>query len=192
MMEDFELAQILMNLGHSAKASNKALVASPSAATYCHAPTQHRFPKRHDSSPLQQMLPPTQSQSTAEDWFWVELRRILNNKNNNGIVSWLPEGIIWRIHDVSAFETQVLPALPTLRHFSLPLFLVYATIVKGFQQVSSGENTLAFYHKVCPVRNENGVVKFKFRTCVILTRMFPSSCLLPEFFSRFSAFHQPN
>ena len=85
-----------------------------------------------------------------EDWFLCELRKTLQNEWNHRVVSWLPEGKIWRVHDLAAFQTVVLCQFPVIRDYGNPLdlFLAYAR-VKGFEEVSRGLNSIAFYHQVC-------------------------------------------
>ena len=85
----------------------------------------------------------------AEDWFLDELRNSLRNEWNQRVLSWLPEGKIWRVHDLSAFKTLILPRFPVIKEFGNPLdiFLAYLR-VKGFQEVSRGLNSMAFYHEV--------------------------------------------
>ena len=83
------------------------------------------------------------------DWFLRKLREILDMDCFRSIVSWLPQGKIWRIHNLTAFEMIVLPQMHFPHHFSNPmeLFLAY-TRVKGFQEISRGENSAAFYNEV--------------------------------------------
>ena len=87
--------------------------------------------------------------TTADDWFLRELRKILHCDRTAHIVSWLPEGKIWRIHDLVSFQTTILSNFPVMKDYGSPfdLFLAY-TRVKGFQEISRGANSVAFYHHV--------------------------------------------
>ena len=92
---------------------------------------------------------PLPSGHAIADWFLCELRKILSNASNRSVVSWLPEGKIWRIHDMMGFQALVLPQVLTFRkiHCPLNLFMAY-TRVHGFQELSRGHNSVAFYNKV--------------------------------------------
>lgn len=95
----------------------------------------------------------TKSGFLADDLFLRKLRNILQNEWNHHIVSWLPEGKIWRVHDLAAFQTKILSQFPVIQDHQSPLdlFLAYTTF-KGFQEISRGLNSIAFYHQVsfCP------------------------------------------
>jgi hypothetical protein len=50
--------------------------------------------------------------ATMSAWFRRELQNILANEDNQEVISWLPEGNIWRIHNLDAFRIQVIPQVP--------------------------------------------------------------------------------
>ena len=102
-----------------------------------------------DLAKLTPANPPLGGGLPTDDWFLRELRKILNEQWNRDIVSWLPEGKIWRVHDLVAFQTIILPRMPVIKDFGSPLdlFLAY-TKVMGFQEISRGLNSVAFYHQV--------------------------------------------
>lgn len=121
MDQQLELATILANLANNNN-NNAETIKSTSWASGCHF---------------------------ADDWFLAELRNSLRNEWNQGVLSWLPEGKIWRVHDLAAFQTLILPHFPVIKEFGNPLdiFLAYLR-VKGFREVSRGLNSIAFYHEV--------------------------------------------
>eukprot|EP00977_Amphora_coffeiformis_P013965 scaffold3821_cov173-Amphora_coffeaeformis.AAC.4 len=84
----------------------------------------------------------------ADNSFLCVLREILGNATYGSVISWLPEGKIWRIHDMIGFQALVLPLIPTFRKVDcqLDLFMAY-TRMYGFQELSRGPNSVAFYNK---------------------------------------------
>lgn len=137
-MEDFSIAQTLISL-----ASNKSCHNQPPhmnntmSRVVAHLDTLACFGKNVGAKPL------------GSDLFVHEMRRVLSLSVLQPIVSWLPEGKIWRIHDLDAFERLVLPLLPMFSNFPRPmeLFAAYATY-KGFLEVSRGSNSVAYYNEV--------------------------------------------
>lgn len=94
-------------------------------------------------------LKPLPSDHPNSDSFLCALREILSNAAYRSVVSWLPEGKIWRIHDVMDFQARVLPLTLTFRKIDYRLDLFVAcTRAHGFQELSRGPNSIAFYSKV--------------------------------------------
>lgn len=88
-------------------------------------------------------------QVLCSDWFMDAITNLLVSKIYHPFVSWLPEGKIWRIHDVIGFENLVLPHMPVFRHVQRPVELFMTMLaIKGFEEVSRGPNSIAFYSKV--------------------------------------------
>lgn len=77
--------------------------------------------------------------------FLSKLSSILSLKTIEHIVSWLPEGKIWRIHKFESFVSDILPLFDEMPDWET--FLV-ALHLHGFEEVSRGFNSLAFYNEV--------------------------------------------
>ena len=79
--------------------------------------------------------------------FLARLRSLLSIETVRDIVSWLPEGMIWRIHKVKAFVTSILPMFTEISLYEEFLILLK---IQGFHEVSRGLDSIAFYHEVSP------------------------------------------
>jgi hypothetical protein len=67
-------------------------------------------------------------------WFRRDLQNILANEDSQEVISWLPEGMIWRIHNLDAFRIQVIPQVPFISDFAHPLELFLAYVkANGFR-----------------------------------------------------------
>jgi HSF-type DNA-binding len=96
-----------------------------------------------------------------------KLFSILGNKNFEHIVSWLPQGRAWRIHNVDLFAQRILPMfvnnnnnnniINNMGQQQPPLFSVNKNLRVftqqleswGFCELSRGPNSLAYYSEVC-------------------------------------------
>ena len=77
--------------------------------------------------------------------FLTKLRSVLSLKSIDHIVSWLPEGKIWRIHEIQSFKTAVLPLFYEVAWWEAFLVTLRA---HGFKEVSRGMDSVAFYNEV--------------------------------------------
>jgi hypothetical protein len=77
--------------------------------------------------------------------FFSKLRTVLSISAIQDIVSWLPEGKIWRIHKVGAFKTSVMPLFSEVSQWEE--FVVLLKLY-GFNEVSRGLDSIAFYNQV--------------------------------------------
>jgi HSF-type DNA-binding len=79
-----------------------------------------------------------------------KLHVILSNPNYEHIVSWLPHGRAWKIHNLSKFSTLILPLYFDMAGStsSLNMFLRLLKIW-GFSQFTEGPDITAYYHEVC-------------------------------------------
>lgn len=77
--------------------------------------------------------------------FLAKLRYVLSLKSIEEIVSWLPEGKIWRIHKVESFKAAVLPLFYEGSTWETFLLILGA---HGFKEVSRGVDSVAFYNEV--------------------------------------------
>jgi hypothetical protein len=94
--------------------------------------------------------------ATMSAWFRRELQNILANEDSQEVISWLPEGNIWRIHNLDAFRIQVIPQVPFICDFAHPLELFLAYVkVNGFRGISRGLNSVAFYNEVSSLDGES-------------------------------------
>eukprot|EP00977_Amphora_coffeiformis_P022416 scaffold10861_cov180-Amphora_coffeaeformis.AAC.3 len=74
--------------------------------------------------------------------FLTKLRSILSLGSIEHLVSWLPEGKIWRIHKIKSFINAVLPLFVEV--FGWDAFLL-TVASHGFKEVSRGFDSVAFY-----------------------------------------------
>lgn len=77
--------------------------------------------------------------------FFSKLRAVLSINSIQDIVSWLPEGKIWRIHKMKAFIASLLPIFPEVTQWEGFVVLVK---LHGFSEVSRGLDSVAFYNEV--------------------------------------------
>lgn len=77
--------------------------------------------------------------------FLNKLRSILSLKCAEHIVSWLPEGKIWRIHKKDLFVATILPLLEEFSGWDSFLLTLRSS---GFREVSNGFDSVAFYSEV--------------------------------------------
>lgn len=84
-----------------------------------------------------------------------KLFSILANKELEHIVSWLPQGRAWRIHNVEMFAQRLLPLFcnnnigPSSVNKNLRAFTSQLE-AWGFRELSRGPNSLAYYSEVSP------------------------------------------
>lgn len=96
--------------------------------------------------------------------FLTKLRSILCLRSIEHIISWLPEGKIWRIHKIDSFIKSVLPLFVEVSGWGAFLLTLGS---QGFKEVSWGIDSVAFY---CEVRQEGPVVdRFVSKGTQILT-----------------------
>jgi hypothetical protein len=78
-----------------------------------------------------------------------KLHAILSNPNYEHIISWLPHGRAWKIHNLTKFSTLILPLYFDMGGDcgSLNVFLRYLK-VWGFRQFTEGPDIAAYYHEV--------------------------------------------
>jgi hypothetical protein len=100
-----------------------------------------------------------------------KLYSLLGNKDVEHIISWLPQGRAWRIHNVDLFAQRLLPlfsnnnmvgtsssssssaANRNLRAFTSQLE------AWGFRELSRGPNSLAYYSEVCLLCFKRSLIK---------------------------------
>jgi hypothetical protein len=87
--------------------------------------------------------------SAKEPTFPVKLHMILSNPAFDDIITWLPHGRSWTIHNQKAFEERVIPL-----YFRHGRFASFARQVNGwgFRRVTQGSDYNSYYHEV---RNSN-------------------------------------
>ena len=87
--------------------------------------------------------------SAKEPTFPVKLHMILSNPAFDDIITWLPHGRSWTIHNQKAFEERVIPL-----YFRHGRFASFARQVNGwgFRRVTQGSDYKSYYHEV---RNSN-------------------------------------
>jgi HSF-type DNA-binding len=109
--------------------------------------------------------PTNPSTKIKEPKFPMKLHMILSDPTYEHIISWLPHGRSWLIHDQKAFEQKVIPLF--FRHGK---FSSFARQVNGwgFIRVSHGPDMGSYYHEVRGVRwssfGKNGETR-NFRFC---------------------------
>jgi hypothetical protein len=101
-------------------------------------------PSRDGSPPF---LAPQMLVNAASTGLLVRLRLLLTIKSTQDVLSWLPEGKIWRIHMVQTFVASLLPVF-SADVSSWNQFLVSLSEL-GFRVVSRGPDSIAFFHEVC-------------------------------------------
>jgi hypothetical protein len=89
--------------------------------------------------------PTNPSTGNKEPTFPMKLHMILSNPAYEHIISWLPHGRSWRIHQQKAFEQRVIPLF--FRHGRYSSF---ARQVNGwgFIRISHGRDFGSYYHEV--------------------------------------------
>jgi hypothetical protein len=82
----------------------------------------------------------------------LKLYAILSNPEYEHIISWLPHGRAWKIHDMDLFQTQILPSHFDSRFYpnSFDTFLQRLKLW-GFRQFTRGIDTSAYFHVVSSV-----------------------------------------
>ena len=80
-----------------------------------------------------------------EPTFIAKLHSILSNPAFEDIVSWLPHGRAWRVHQRRAFEEQVIPLY--FRHGKYSSFMRQVN-GWGFQRIYQGPDYNGYYHEV--------------------------------------------
>ena len=107
--------------------------------------------------------------------FQTKLRSILSLKSIEEVVSWLPEGRIWRIHKTESFKTAVLPLFQEVSGWEAFLLVLCA---HGFKEVSRGVDSVAFYNQVSWSQNKTNK-QFE------LPRLPPLTIFLPHLYRTF-------
>ena len=82
---------------------------------------------------------------TNDRSFPVLLHQILSNRRLSFIISWLPHGRSWRIHQPELFEKEIIPSY--FRHRNLSSFMRQVN-GWGFVRVSKGPDRNSYYHEV--------------------------------------------
>ena len=77
--------------------------------------------------------------------FLPKLRSILSSTSIEHLVSWLPEGKIWRIHKIESFINAILPFFVEVSGWDAFLLTLSSY---GFKEVSRGLDSVAFYSEV--------------------------------------------
>ena len=125
---------------------------------------------------------------TAEPWAGADARQpppvpakiyaILSNPEHERIVSWLPHGRAWKIHDLGKFGTQVLPL-----YFDLDLGM-FLRLLKlwGFSQLTKFPDRSAYY-------NEVSTFKYSIYRQMLFSLIFLMSCVLSPFSCSFVGSH---
>lgn len=85
------------------------------------------------------------SNNHKEPPFVAKLHSILSNSAFDDIVSWLPHGRAWRVHQRRAFEEQVIPLY--FRHGKYSSFMRQVN-GWGFQRINQGPDYGGYYHEV--------------------------------------------
>jgi len=80
-----------------------------------------------------------------EPTFIAKLHSILSNPAFEDIVSWLPHGRAWRVHQRRAFEEQVIPLY--FRHGKYSSFMRQVN-GWGFQRINQGPDYGGYYHEL--------------------------------------------
>jgi hypothetical protein len=80
--------------------------------------------------------------------FLDRLRFILSQPRFHQVLSWLPEGKIWRIHKIDIFIAMVLPLFDEVAQWGSFLRLLKAY---RFRELSSSVSSIAFYNEVSPI-----------------------------------------
>jgi len=85
------------------------------------------------------------SPTMKEPTFPVKLHMILSNPKFSDIISWLPHGRSWRIHNQKEFENKVIPV-----YFSHGRYSSFARQISGwnFKRVTAGVDFNSYYHEV--------------------------------------------
>ena len=113
------------------------------------------LPKTSES--MEQLLEPTavtpQAQQRRPAKFPMRLHQLLEDAITEGfehIVSWLPSGKAFRVHNSHAFENHVIS-----RYFRQTRYKSFQRQLNlyGFERIQSGEDTGAYFHKLF-VRNQ--------------------------------------
>lgn len=83
--------------------------------------------------------------SAKEPTFPVKLHMILSNPEFEDVITWLPHGRSWTIHNHKAFEERVIPL-----YFRHVRFASFARQVNGwgFRRVTQGSDYNSYYHEV--------------------------------------------
>ena len=95
--------------------------------------------------------------NSQKTFFTNKLRSVLSLASIEEIVSWLPEGKIWRIHKIESFKTAVLPLFYEVSGWEAFLLIVCA---HGFKEVSRGVDSVAFYNEVSLAQTNNPTYAF--------------------------------
>jgi hypothetical protein len=85
------------------------------------------------------------SQLLQAPMFIERLRFILSQPRFHHVISWLPEGKIWRIHKIDIFIAMVLPLFDEIAQWGSFLRLLKSY---HFRELSSSVSSIAFYNEV--------------------------------------------
>lgn len=82
----------------------------------------------------------------------LKLYSILANPEHEHILSWMPHGRAWKIHDMDKFQTHILPSYFDSRYYpnNFKNFLQRLKLW-GFGQFTRGPDTSAYFHMVSEV-----------------------------------------
>ena len=84
--------------------------------------------------------------SSVRKTFPSKLYEILSSPDADAsIISWLPHGMAWKVHDSERFEKEIIP-----KHFKLTKFSSFTRQVNGwgFKRICKGKDKGGFYHTV--------------------------------------------
>lgn len=162
-----ELANILVKLG----GGNTGYAQPNQQHANGHVPPPQLVDDCHNNQDRSSSSLVMSTSTSLQDWFPRELRQWLDHydldsatssasssssSSTASILSWLPQGMIWRIHNVRDFSRHILPRWHRfaqeynnnmLSSQPLACFLACCTAL-NFRVVSQGENSIAFYHEV--------------------------------------------
>lgn len=96
------------------------------------------------------------SSTSCKKNFPAKLFEILSDEENSDIISWMPHGRGWKVHDSKRFELEIIP-----KHFKLTKFSSFTRQVNawGFRKVSNGVDKGCFYHEFFLKNHANLVAK---------------------------------
>jgi len=82
--------------------------------------------------------------------FPMKLYSVLSDPENTNIISFLPHGHAWKIHNMLLFQTQILPSCHFESHMYPSSFDGFIRLLKlwGFRQFTAGPDSAAFFHEV--------------------------------------------